>query len=170
MTLWRCDGVDHTERPCGVLYAVGLSRCPRCHSTEFHEEGSMPKISRNGGPTNAAAEAAPDGPEEGLATGGIVSGDTLPLVGEDVPPTVLPKRRAPREGASDTEGGEKPSPGNNSETSPEKLQTKPEPSETATPKPARKTASRSAKGRTQSSSAGTAAGDQTAPTSGSSDA
>lgn len=62
MALWLCDGT-YDEQPCRTVYAVGLFRCPRCHSTDFHEFGSLPedeehmaKITRLGGPTNAAAE------------------------------------------------------------------------------------------------------------------
>lgn len=46
MALWICD-------TCTTAYAVGLFRCPRCHGTDFHEEGTMPKISVTGGATNA---------------------------------------------------------------------------------------------------------------------
>lgn len=48
MALWVCEG-------CSTKYAVGLSRCPRCHSSEFYEEGAMPKITRHGGPSDATA-------------------------------------------------------------------------------------------------------------------
>jgi hypothetical protein len=35
MALWVCAGTGG----CGTKYAVGLSRCPRCHNTEFFEDG-----------------------------------------------------------------------------------------------------------------------------------
>lgn len=61
MALWLCEGQDRPGHPCRTLYAVGLSRCPRCHSTDFHELGSQPgdeehpmaKITRHGGPSDA---------------------------------------------------------------------------------------------------------------------
>ena len=40
MALWQCGG-------CGTSYAVGLPRCPHCHSTEWTEDG-MPKILGDG--------------------------------------------------------------------------------------------------------------------------
>lgn len=55
MALWVCGG----ESGCGTKYAVGLFRCPRCHSTKFHEEGSMPKITRHGGPTDKTLPPTP---------------------------------------------------------------------------------------------------------------
>lgn len=48
MALWVCQ-------ECGTKYAVGLSRCPRCHSTDFVEDGVMPKITAHGGPSVASA-------------------------------------------------------------------------------------------------------------------
>jgi hypothetical protein len=55
MTLWVCLG-------CTTKYAVGLFRCPRCHGTQFVEEGQpMPKITVHGGPTNTNAEAGQPG-------------------------------------------------------------------------------------------------------------
>lgn len=72
MALWVCAGPEG----CGTKYAVGLFTCPRCHNTEFFEDGDpMAKISRHSGasdktlPENAAAaetvpafEAAADQP------------------------------------------------------------------------------------------------------------
>lgn len=51
MARWRCGGRDG----CGTVYALKLFRCPRCHGTRFEEDNSMAKITRHGGPTNAAA-------------------------------------------------------------------------------------------------------------------
>jgi hypothetical protein len=64
MALWRCDGT-YDGKPCGTDYAVGLLRCPRCQSTEFHELGSRPedegdpmaKITKHGGPSDATVPA-----------------------------------------------------------------------------------------------------------------
>lgn len=62
MALWVCGGEDG----CGTKYAVGLSRCPRCHNTEFYEDGDpMAKITRHGGASDVTApapeaEAAPE--------------------------------------------------------------------------------------------------------------
>lgn len=53
MALWVCEG-------CTTKYAVGLVRCPRCHSTDFHEDGTMPKISKAAGATNGVDEPAPE--------------------------------------------------------------------------------------------------------------
>lgn len=59
MTLWRCSN-------CQAMYAIGLTRCPQCHGTEWEEEGKVPKISREQGATvfdrNAAlaANATPE--------------------------------------------------------------------------------------------------------------
>ena len=43
---------------CGTKYSVGAPYCPQCTSTDFREEGDdMPKISREGGPSNAGADS-----------------------------------------------------------------------------------------------------------------
>lgn len=42
---------------CLTLYSVGAPRCPHCGNTEWYEEGQVPKISRTGGPSNAALDA-----------------------------------------------------------------------------------------------------------------
>lgn len=136
MTLWRCDGATGPGGgPCNTLYAVGLSRCPRCHSTEFHEEGSMPKITRGGGPSDATTVAEDAAvPVEGEAAGTVEQPETA---GEEVPS----------------------SPGTSSSTSSEKEQTSPEPSEKPLPKRAPKTGSRSRKAQTESSTASSTATD-----------
>ncbi|GAB3156248.1 hypothetical protein GCM10027258_62390 [Amycolatopsis stemonae] len=46
---WACKG-------CGTAYRLKLTSCPRCHGTEFEEKPNMPKITREGGPSNAAEE------------------------------------------------------------------------------------------------------------------
>jgi hypothetical protein len=56
VALWICEG-------CTTAYAVGAPRCPHCQSTDYREEGDMPKISAHGGATNAAEdEPQADGP------------------------------------------------------------------------------------------------------------
>ncbi|WP_424891792.1 hypothetical protein [Streptomyces sp. XH2] len=138
MTLWTCD-------ECTTKYAVGLFRCPRCHSTAFHEEGSMPKIARHVGATNAGAASAPEPPEAAPATEPAVTApdpDAAPLPEEDTA-----------------------CPGTSSSTStPTPLMTS-EPSASGRGKRARKTASRSAKDPMESSSVPSTDGDPTGPTS-----
>lgn len=48
MALWIC--LD-----CSAAYSVGQSRCPNCRSTDYIEEGVMPKITVHGGASNEAA-------------------------------------------------------------------------------------------------------------------
>lgn len=67
MTLWRCGN-------CKALFAVGLTRCPQCHGTDWIEEGKVPKISRSEGATSydrAAAQAAAEAKEEAPTTEGV---------------------------------------------------------------------------------------------------
>jgi hypothetical protein len=52
MSLWVCD-------ECGTKYAVGLSTCPHCQSTSFHEEDRMPKITAHDGPSDITGTVAP---------------------------------------------------------------------------------------------------------------
>lgn len=88
MALWLCEGTYDGD-PCGTLYAVGLFRCPRCHSTRFHEFGSVPedeehpmaKISRHGGPSDATREAV-EHPADGTLSPPIEGDGT----GEALPP------------------------------------------------------------------------------------
>lgn len=58
VAVMRCES-------CTTLYAVGAPACPHCGSTAAHEEGTMPKITAHGGPSNAAdpALATPAAPE-----------------------------------------------------------------------------------------------------------
>lgn len=56
---------------CLTLYSVGAPRCPHCGTTEYHEEGSVPKITRQGGPSNAGLDAA--GLAESLAVEPVVT-------------------------------------------------------------------------------------------------
>lgn len=164
MTLWVCGG----DEGCGTKYAVGLFRCPRCHNTEFHEDGDpMAKITRHGGPSDKtlpeAEAASSEVTKDVFATGGVLSeegaaalnaeiggGEAAPapeFKGEDGPETVHFK------------GGEESSPGSSSSASTEAPPTNSEQNEAGHPKPARKTASRSGKARTGSSSAPSTATD-----------
>lgn len=53
---------------CTTRFAVGLTRCPHCQSTDFQEDGDMPKITAHGGASIAGAEV----------TGGQWGDDTEP--------------------------------------------------------------------------------------------
>ena len=141
MALWVCSGTDG----CGTKYAVGLFRCPRCHNNEFHEDGDpMAKISRHSGASVAEPEPADD---------------TAPAAEPEPQPEPVPDE------APEVEGGEGSSPGSSSSASTEPQPTSFEPSSKQTPKRARKTASRSAPDRTESSSAPSTDGGQTEATS-----
>jgi hypothetical protein len=121
---------------CSTRFAVGLSRCPHCQSTNYEEDGAMsPKITVHGGPSIAGAT--------------VVGGSWSNEGDADVWPE-----------PANEEGGEESSPGSSSETSPEMPSSDSEPSETPTPKRARTTASRSKKGQTDSSSAPSTGGGQ----------
>lgn len=162
MALWVCGG----EAGCGTKYAVGLSRCPRCHNTAFFEDGDpMAKITRHGGAsdktlptsedaaaaeTDSVPEAAADQPEARVAEGEyVVSQEALREHARNLVEPDFTESLAQRE----AEGGEESSPGNSSSASTEKPQPTSEPSSKPTPKRARKTASRSVKGQTETSSA-----------------
>lgn len=166
MALWVCAG----EGGCGTKYAVGLFRCPRCHNTEFFEDGDpMAKITRHGGPSDktlpvpesaAAAEpvsagAAAADHAEALDVTEHVAGPAQPVEvrGEHGPELV------------ETEGGEESSPGSNSSASTETQPTNSEPSSKTRPRRARKTANPSEKDPTASSTAPSTAGDQESGTS-----
>jgi hypothetical protein len=51
MSLWGCAD-------CSTAYSVGAPACPHCGSTNAFKEGSVPKITRHGGPTDINAEVA----------------------------------------------------------------------------------------------------------------
>jgi len=131
MALWVCTG-------CTTKYAVGLTRCPRCHVTEFVEDGQpMPKNTVDTGVSHEAAEPGQPG-----------------YVGGQAPeparkPAKASKAAAAAPAAPDVtaepEGGEEPSPGNSSQTSDEKQTTSQQTSENAARKPARTTGSRSSR-------------------------
>jgi hypothetical protein len=132
MALWVCGG----EVGCGTKYAVGLSRCPRCHNTEFFEDGDpMAKITRHGGASDHTVPA-PD--EEAEAV------DAQAPEAEEAPAAVP----EPEE----EEGGEESSPGSSSSASTETPEQNSEPSSKPIPKRARTTGSRSRKAQTETSS------------------
>lgn len=145
MALWVCGGSDG----CGTKYAVGLFRCPRCHNTEFFEDGDpMAKISRAGGASDktlpvpepeSAAAAEPD------PTPAAAADHTEPEALD-----VTEDMAGPAEPVA--EGGESPSPGSSSSASTEKQQPTSEPSSKPRRKPARGTASRSSRSRTETDS------------------
>ena len=159
MALWTCTA-------CTTAYAVGAPRCPHCRSEEHVEEGiEMPKITRYGGATNAAA-----GP---LVVGATWSEeteapDTWPAAagtawhGEHGPALVdLP----PRATVPPAEGSEQTSPGTSSKTSLPTPSAEPEPSRTPRRSRARMTANPSLSDPTDSSTAPGTAGGPTGPTS-----
>jgi hypothetical protein len=125
---------------CTTKFAVGLRKCPQCGSSEFQEDGVMPKITNHGGASIAGAS---------------VTGGQWGDPDETPTPDALPEE----------EGGEDVSPGNSSETSTETPPSGPEQSAKPTRSPARKTASRSKKAPTESPSAPSTDGDQAADTS-----
>jgi hypothetical protein len=162
MTLWVCGG----EGGCGTKYAVGLFKCPRCHNTDFYEDGDpMAKIRRLGGASDKTLPAPEPEPEmrerpgtgepmqavEGDELTGDGSGEALPPVPDEAcGPDAVP-----------LEGGEGSSPGSSSSASTEKPQTNSEPSSKPRPKRARKTATRSGQGLTESGSASSTDGEKT---------
>ncbi len=36
---------------CTAKFAIGLAHCPQCGNADYYEEGSVPKITRHGGPS-----------------------------------------------------------------------------------------------------------------------
>lgn len=166
MALWVCGG----KAGCGTKYAVGLFRCPRCHNTEFFEDGDpMAKISRHGGasdktlPVPDAEPVADSGLREAPGTGEpvqAVEGDELAGDGSgralpDVPDEAYGPDAVP------LEGGEGSSPGSSSSASTEKPQTSSEPSSKTRPRRARKTVNPSKQDPTESSSAASTGGEKT---------
>ncbi|MFI2349704.1 hypothetical protein ACH492_22155 [Streptomyces sp. NPDC019443] len=114
----------------------------------------MPKITRHGGASNAHA------PETAGAA------ESTPAEAAPAPDRVLhfDKELSEEEYAAlkkQVEGGDQPSAGTSSSPSSEKPPTSTEPSETAAPKRAPRTASRSKKGQTGSSSARSTDGEKT---------
>lgn len=151
MALWVCGG----ESGCGTKYAVGLFRCPRCHNTEFYEDGDpMGKISRHAGASVAEPVPADDTAPDAEAQ--------VEHRGEHGPETVdLPVGAQVFEARSESEGGEGSSLGSSSSVSTEPQPTSSEPSVKSRRKPARTTGSRSGKALTESGSASSTAGEKT---------
>lgn len=82
MALWRCLA-------CSAKYAVGLARCPQCHSTE-HEEDGVAKITGWGGPSlgdPAAHEPAPA--ESGVAEPAVAEAVAAPAAEPEEAPAVV---------------------------------------------------------------------------------
>lgn len=117
---------------CSTAYVLWLSRCPRCHGSDFEEaeEESVPKNTVHGGPTNK--DAGPDEPGH-------------------MPPAEVVDEAGPQP-------EEESSPGSSSETSHEKPPTSEEKPPADPPKRARTTASRSKPDRGGSSTAGSTGG------------
>jgi hypothetical protein len=138
---------------CTTKFAVGLPRCPHCGSTEYVEDGDpMAKISRHGG---ASDKTLPVPEPEAEAVDVTAPETSAELDGLDVTEYLA----GPVEPASETEGGEEPSPGSSSSASTEMPRPNSEPSKSTRRKPARKTVSRSGQGPTESSSAPSTGGD-----------
>lgn len=137
MALWVCAD-------CPTAYAVGLSACPQCQSTDHHEEGAMPKITIHGGPTNEAARGRTE------------------WVGEPGPELLSPPDDLPVIPATPEE---EPSPGSSSKTSSTKPPTSTKKSANARRSPAPTTENPSATDPTASSTAAGTDGDPTAATS-----
>ena len=132
------------------------------------EGEDMPKITRHGGPSNAAEPVFNQHNHGGNAVQGVNVTQHAPEAKYEITPLERVGTGNPEyvEGiAPESEGGEEPSPGSSSETSTAKPPTKPEPTKPARRKPARTTASRSKKDQTGSSTAHGTGGDQTEPTS-----
>jgi hypothetical protein len=71
----------NTCESCNTPFAVGLRACPNCRSQNFHEEGTVPKITVHGGATNASeAATSPAVPEDDPLGGAVrpVQGVTTP--------------------------------------------------------------------------------------------
>lgn len=159
MALWVCGGGGG----CGTKYAVGLSRCPRCHNTEFFEDGDpMAKISRHGG---ASDKTVPTPEVENAAA---AETDPTPEAAADQtepePLDITEHMAGPAEPAA-VEGGEESSPGSSSSASTGPQPTTFEPSSKSRRKPARRTASPSGPDLTDDSSAPSTAGEKTEATS-----
>lgn len=153
MTLWVCGG----DGGCGTKYAVGLTRCPRCHNTAFYEDGDpMAKITRL---TGASDKTLPVPDTEDAA-----AAETAPAPEASADQTE-PEQTPAAEPEPVVEGGEESSPGSSSSASTEKPQPTSEPSEPQNPQPAPTTASRSGKARTAKRTARSTAGDRETDTS-----
>lgn len=154
MALWVCGG----EAGCSTKYAVGLFRCPRCHNTEFYEDGDpMAKITRHGGASDATLPATEPEPEATDAAQEPEAEAQAEHQGEHGPELLDPASPD-----ADDEGGEESSPGSSSSASTEKPQPNSEPSSKTRQRRARTTGSRFAKDQTENSSAtGTAGGQET---------
>ena len=149
---------------CTTKFAVGLLKCPHCGSTEYEEDGTVPKISRHGGPSDKTLPA-PDHAVvvlEPLTTAEVEELREAVQAGTDP----LPFSATVHSATPENEGGELSSPGISSSASSPKPPTSSEQSKPDPRSRARTTASRSGRGRTDSSTARLTDGEETAPTSG----
>lgn len=192
MAGWTCAG-------CTTTYTVGAARCPHCGGTERTDRPGgtvLPSVTVACGNTVCQYAGRERRVHLRTAAPGVLEMPRLVCAGcgydmpavtswppvteseEDTVPKITvhggPSHAAdiPAEPEADetAEGSEEPSAGSSSETSFEKSETSPETSSPAPQKRARTTGSRSAKGRTDSSSARSTDGDQTEPTSAADDA
>lgn len=107
MALWVCGG----ESGCGTKYAVGLSRCPRCHNTAFYEDGDpMAKITRYGGASDDTLPA-PE-PEDVPADSPAAEDEETPHVAPEPEPEETPEEPSPEAEAVEPD----PAPGPDYET------------------------------------------------------
>jgi RNA polymerase subunit RPABC4/transcription elongation factor Spt4 len=93
MAAWVCV-------ECTTVYSVGAPRCPHCGSAEHVEQGEdMPKITRHGGPSNAAedlpAEPVGEAPEGGEEPSASNSCETSSENSDSTPTTSEPEAPKP---------------------------------------------------------------------------
>src|SRR5688572_2506622 len=83
---------------CTAKFSIGAAHCPQCGNADYYEEGSMPKIRREGGATYPiTVEVA--GPEVPTSTaGGAVAEVELVL-----PPAADEERESPGTGVEAVE-------------------------------------------------------------------
>lgn len=170
--------INLVQRPdllCSLCGAAPVTVRPWQAPALSAEEGTdMPKVTRHGGPSNAGT------PESGVTHTDQppIGGTGEPAAaafreGKDAPdkdrtfadPALEERAAASGTGSDEPEGGEQPSAGSSSETSSEKPAKSSKPSRPASQKRARTTGSRSGKDQTDSSTAPSTDGDQTAASS-----
>ncbi len=137
-------------RNCSTKFAVGLLRCPQCNSMselyaapeeviEAEQEANMPKISVEGGPSNALGEPteteAPAVEPEALvaesaepaAQSESETSDAAPAVTDEVPELGEGAADAKPSGAAETESAPEPAPKPARKTAAKKAAAKQEP-------------------------------------------
>lgn len=150
MALRVCDG-------CSTAYAVGLPVCPHCGGTDHHEEGTMPKITRHGGPTVAGEPST-----EALPPAGDVERAHPGTGKQGKPVEATPDGTEHQLDADRDDKGGASSPGSRSSASSPRPPKSSAPNATSRPSPARTTESPSGQDRKGSSSARTTGGSGTA--------